>query len=165
MVCILYSVSGAVCTLKEEVVDDVVDELPAGCSKAQLLHGVHQRLADGHDNLGLTAETAHEPCAQATRPYGIDLRQIAAPVLDEDKGDTVSLLEPKRQERLFLQHVQLDNIGQPAAATHGVPLTERVAEPLGTDHPHVATLRAKCLHVLLHEESAHGVLVRRIPGG
>ena len=91
------------------------------------------------------------------------LGQITAPVLYNNIRNSEPSFEPKRQQSLFLNDVQLHDIGQPPFSLYGSPLVPSVTPPLRKDHAYLCPLRTNGLYVLLHEETAHRICIRWIP--
>ena len=79
------------------------------------------------------------------------------PITIKDRGEG--------KKTLLLNDIQLYKIRLPSFALERLPLTPCIAPCLGEDHPHVPSLRTNGLHMLLHEETTHRVLFRRIPRG
>ena len=118
-------------------------------------------------NLGLillnTTNSLHKPRMPTMffdRPV---LRQITAPMLNDHVGYAVSFFEPQSQQSLFLNDVQLYDIGEPSFASEFLPLMPSIAKSERMDHADVNALRTNGLYVFLHEETAHRIFVRRIP--
>ena len=76
------------------------------------------------------------------------LRQIAAPVLNDDIRNAVSVFEPESEETLLLNDVQLYEIRHPPFAAECPPLPPHIAPALREDDAHVHTLRTDRLYVL-----------------